>query len=89
MHTLEVPPEDEVVSAWESTDAIDREPFIVLAKNEQDPRVHHDKFRLARPMVDFASTRVSPEQFYDLGTFVCGCRVSDINLRAGMFWTFT
>ena len=64
MHTLEVPPEDEVVSAWDSTDAIDREPFIVLPTNEPDPRVHRDNFRLARPMVEFASTRVSPGQFH-------------------------
>ncbi|KAH7558587.1 hypothetical protein BM1_04724 [Bipolaris maydis] len=78
-----IPSEKKVVHAWGNTDAISREPFIVIAESEPDPRLHRENFENHAALLTFADKHVRQEEHNDFRAFVYGCRVTDIRLRAG------
>ena len=82
---LAIPSEKKVVHAWGNTDAISREPFIVIAESEPDPRLHQENFENHAALLTFSDKHVRQEEHNDFRAFIYGCRVTDIRLRAGMF----
>ncbi|EUC30682.1 hypothetical protein COCCADRAFT_103267 [Bipolaris zeicola 26-R-13] len=77
-----IPSEKKVIHAWGNTDAISREPFIVIAESEPDPRLHQTNFENHAALLTYADKHVRQEEHNDFRAFVYGCRVTDIRLRA-------